>query len=76
MIRKQSNFKKRICEDLSHKIILLKTGRKETDKITKAHFMCNGFFLSDSNIELADRKYPLNQIFFTLHQNIMKRKGF
>ena len=23
-------------------------------------FMCKGFFLSDSNIKLADRKYPLN----------------
>ena len=23
-------------------------------------FICNGFFLSDSNLKLADRKYPLN----------------
>jgi hypothetical protein len=26
----------------------------------KSGFMCNRFFLSDSNIKLADRKYPLN----------------
>ena len=27
---------------------------------TGSGFMCEGFFLSDSNIELADTKYPLN----------------
>ena len=35
MIRKYSNFRQQTCEDLCHKIILLKTGQKEADKITK-----------------------------------------
>ena len=33
---------------------------------TWSGFMCNGFFLSDSNIKLADSKYPLDQLYHIL----------
>ena len=50
----------RECMMFSACTYLHKEGKNDNVNVIKAHFMCNGFFLSDSNIKLADRKYPSN----------------